>query len=138
VALPVDNIPSGALLPVEQWNRLGQWNNQIGLWSWNGALYGEPPATGAPGFLIQTGAIGGGPTGTTNASGYLTLGFPMSFPNGVISVVATPSSVSGCTSVGLSAPPIVPSPNQVNLRFLSGSAPLANTEIEFSWIAIGF
>jgi len=103
--------------------------NTIQLTGESGFLTGSPPAVGSGPFFQQCGAK----SGTT--SGFnIAVTFPTAFPNGVASILITPTSVLASTSATTWT-------FNVAVASVSGftlETSLSTTIVGFSWFAIGF
>jgi hypothetical protein len=92
---PIPTATTGTVIPAATQNDMAVLNTMIGLYGAGPAMFsGSAPATTAPNYLVQAGAVG-----VSFSSGAGTLTFPVAFPNGVLAVLCDVSTNAATSSM---------------------------------------
>ena len=136
---PIPTHSTGDYLSSTDWNTLPKLNTAIGLYGVTAASdSGTPPSTTGPNFLMQAGVQ----TGTTSASGIITITYPNAFPTGTLICMVTSDDVSIASDIVFegthTAFPATASVYNLQCRTGSTGATLNNTLYRVNFLAIGF
>lgn len=129
MASTIPSLTTGVTITSADWDTLTQLNTQIGLYGYNGALSGSPPAANAPAFLLLVGA---GAVAVSGAN--FNFGWSPAFPNGLLACYIQPLTGGGAVdniTIGTCT-----KTTAVGQYFHNGSAFTGTTDMVY-W-AIGF